>query len=326
MKYVVYGAGAVGGVIGGLLHQAGHPVTLVARGAHLAAMRSGGLRLDTGAGVAEVAAPATDTAARVSWSEDTVVVLAVKSHQAAEALADLRNHAPPDIAIVCATNGIATEQAALRLFGRVYALCVMLPSTHLDPGLVVAKCHPTPGILDIGHIPGGTDALTAVVSADLRSAGFVSEERPDILAWKRRKLVVNAVGDVGALFGRDDAGRHLAERVRVEAEAALAAAGFHVVTQAADDERRGDALKLRDTVASISGNSLRQSLSRGLDSEIDYRAGEIVLLGRLHGTPTPANEAIVAATRDLTSTGGDPRRLDARVVLDALDQQQRGAK
>ena len=43
MKYVVYGAGAVGGVIGGLLHQAGHPVTLVARGAHLTAIRAGGL-------------------------------------------------------------------------------------------------------------------------------------------------------------------------------------------------------------------------------------------------------------------------------------------
>jgi 2-dehydropantoate 2-reductase len=320
VKYVVYGAGAVGGVIGGLLHQAERPVTFVARGAHLAAIREAGLRVDTGAGVVRVVAPATDSAAGVEWREDTSVILAVKSHQAPEALADLRRHAPRDTAVVCATNGIATEAAALRLFTRVHALCVMLPSAHLEPGAVVAKCHPTPGILDIGRIPAGTDAVTSAVASDLRGAGFVSQERADILAWKRRKLLVNAVGDVGALFGRDDEGRRLADLVRAEGEAVLAAAGVDVVPQATDDERRGDVLKLRGDIASFSGNSLQQSLSRGLDSEIDYRAGEIVLLGRLHGVRTPANEAIVGAVLGLTAAAhGDPGRLDAGQVLAGLN-------
>ncbi len=317
----MYGAGAVGGVIGGLLHLAGGPVTLVARGAHLDAIRDTGLRLDSGAGVVPLAMTAVATAAGADWTDDTAVILAVKSHQAQLALADLRDHAPDNTPIVCATNGVATETAALRLFQYVYALCVMLPSTHLEPGLVMANCRPTPGILDIGRIPNGTDTLTTDVSYDLRAAGFVSEERTDIMAWKRRKLLVNAVGDVGALFGRDDAGHELAERVHAEGEAVLAAAGFDVVTHVADDERRGDVLKARDDVESFPGNSLRQSLSRGLHTEIDYRAGEIVLLGRLHGIRTPANEAIVAATRALTSTSGAPESLDARVVLDELDRQ-----
>ena len=115
MEYVVYGAGAVGGVIGARLHRAGLPVTLVARGAHLAAIRAGGgLVLDAGDGRHLVDAPATDTAAAVAWTDDTVVVLAVKSHQAAAALADLRAYAPADVAVVCATNGIATELATPR--------------------------------------------------------------------------------------------------------------------------------------------------------------------------------------------------------------------
>ena len=63
MRWVVYGAGAVGGVIGGHLHLAGLPTTLVARGAHLAAIRDGGLRLDTGDGMHRIVAPATDSAA-----------------------------------------------------------------------------------------------------------------------------------------------------------------------------------------------------------------------------------------------------------------------
>jgi 2-dehydropantoate 2-reductase len=77
MKYVVYGAGAVGGVIGGHLHLAGLPVTLVARGAHLAAIRADGLVLDAGDGRHVIDAPATDTAAEVAWTGDTVVILAV---------------------------------------------------------------------------------------------------------------------------------------------------------------------------------------------------------------------------------------------------------
>ena len=96
MDYVVYGAGAVGGVVGARLALSGARVSLVARGAHLAAIREHGLVLDAGDGRHTVEAAATDTAAEVDWTGDTVVVLAVKSHQAAVALDDLRRHAPAE--------------------------------------------------------------------------------------------------------------------------------------------------------------------------------------------------------------------------------------
>ncbi len=318
MKYVVYGAGAVGGVIGGHLHLAGLDVTLVARGAHLTAIRRDGLLLDTGDGRHRIDAPATDTAADVDWSPDTVVLLAVKSHQAHDALADLRRHAPDDVAIVCATNGIATETAALRLFARTYAVCVMLPSTHLEPGVVVAGCHPTPAILDIGAIPHGTDGTTAAVAADLAAARIESVERDDIMAWKRRKLLMNLGNGVDASFARGEAAEELAERAEAEGERVLVAAGLSYVTAAEDRERRGSILRRR-TDLERRGGSTWQSLSRGTgDSEIDYLAGEVVLLGRLHDVPTPVNEAVVAATRALAYAGAEPRSLDAAEVLRAL--------
>ncbi len=318
MDYVVYGTGAVGGVIGGHLHLAGSPVTLVARGAHLEAIRAGGLVLDAGDGRHRIDAPATDTAADVAWTDETVVILAVKSHQAAAALADLREHAPPGTAIVCATNGIATEVAALRLFARTYAVCVMLPSTHLEPGVVVAGCHPTPAILDIGRVPGGTDATTAAVSADLHAARIESVERDDIMAWKRRKLVMNLGNGVDASFARGDAADELAELAQAEGEHVLAAAGLGVVTADEDRERRGSILQRRADLERA-GGSTWQSLARGTgDSEIDYLAGEIVLQGRLHGVPTPVNEAVVAATRALAYAGASPRSLDAAEVLARL--------
>jgi 2-dehydropantoate 2-reductase len=289
VRYVVYGAGAVGGVIAGNLHRTGHTVTLVARGDHLAAIRARGLTLDTYEATYVVDAPATDTAADISWTDDTVVLLTVKSHQTDSALADLSAHAPAGTAVVCVQNGVANEPAVLRRFARTYGITVMLPSEHLDPGTVVQKCHPVPGILDVGRFPSGTDDTAKQVAADLRVAGFESVPRPDIMAWKYRKLVTNAVGDVGTVL--PDQADELQQLVRDECEAVLAAAGIPVVSQVADDERRGDVLVLRPEVRGP--NSLGQSIARGTAGlEVDYRAGEIVLLGRLIGVPTPANERV----------------------------------
>ena len=295
-RYVLYGAGAVGGVIGGRLSLAGHEVTLVARGAHLDRIRAVGLVLDTADERHAVRAPATDTAAGLAWHDDTVVVLAVKSHQTETALADLGRHAPETVPVVCAQNGVANEPATLRRFARTYAITVMLPAQHLQPGVVVQGCHPVPGILDIGRYPSGTDQVTERVSADLRSAGFESEPRPDIMAWKHRKLVTNAVGDVSAVL--PDQADELKPLVRAEAEAVLAAAGVAVVSDDADRERRGDLLRGRPEVDGP--NSLGQSLERRTaGTEVDFRAGEIVLLGRLHGVPTPANQRVQRAAHDL---------------------------
>ncbi len=245
-------------------------------------------------------------------------MLAVKSHQAGTALDDLRRHAPDDVRLVCATNGIATEVAALRFFPRTYAVCVMLPATHLEPGVVVAACHPTPAILDLGRVPGGTDATTAAVSADLRAAGIASEERADILAWKRRKLLLNLGNGVDASFAQGEAADELAGRALGEGEAVLAAAGLTVVSAAEDTARRGSILQRRPDLERR-GGSTWQSLQRGTgDSEIDYLSGEVVLQGRLHGVPTPVNEAVVAATRRLAAIGGAPRSLDAAEALASL--------
>jgi 2-dehydropantoate 2-reductase len=287
--YVVYGVGAVGGVIAGRLHLAGHSVALVARGEHLARIRADGLLLDTADGVHEIRSAATETAAGVDWSADPVVILAVKSHQTETALSDLAGAAPASTPVVCAQNGVANEPAALRRFQNTYGITVMLPSQHLVPGVVVQACHPVPGILDVGRFPEGTDDKTDRIAADLRSAGFESVPQPDIMAWKYRKLVTNAVGDVSAVL--PDEADELKPLVRAEAEAVLAAAGIRTVSHEADLERRGDVLHHRSEVDGP--NSLGQSLARGtLGTEIDFRAGEIVLLGRLHGVPTPANERV----------------------------------
>jgi 2-dehydropantoate 2-reductase len=318
VRYVVYGAGAVGGVIGARLHLAGFPVTLIARGDHLEAIRRGGLVLETAEGRQDVAVPAAGGASDVAWTDDTAVILTVKGQHTAEALADLAAHAPPSTIVVSGQNGVANEREILRRFERVLSICVMQPCAQLEPGVVVQQCHPVPGILDIGRYPYGTDELADAISADLQAAGFVSEPRPDIMAWKHRKLIMNLGNGVQACFQPGPEADRLQALARAEGEAALAAAAVPVVSEEEDLARRGDILQGR-TRPDAWGSSW-QSLSRGAGNiEADYLNGEVALLGRLHGVPTPANELVQRLSNRLAREGGTPRSLDAAEALALLE-------
>jgi 2-dehydropantoate 2-reductase len=318
MEYVVYGAGAVGGVIGAHLHLAGIPTTLVARGDHLAAIRRDGLTLDTAETVHRLEIPAAADASEVAWTDESVVILTVKSHQTTAALDDLAAHARASTAIVCAQNGVANEAMGLRRFARTYAITVMLPATHLEPGVVVQKCHPTPGILDIGRVPTGVDDTAKAIAEDLRRAGFESQPRADIMAWKHRKLLMNLGNGVDAAFAPGEASDELERRARAEGEEVLAAAGVDVVSEGQDRERRGDILRVRESGRPPMGGSTWQSITRGTRSEIDYLAGEIVLLGRLYGVPTPVNELVQRTTAELAAGNGSARSRDAAAALAEL--------
>lgn len=314
-SYVVVGAGAVGGGVAGLLHEAGLAVTAVARGEHLARLRSDGLRLSVGHDERRVPLHAVPGPSGVRWRNDTVVLLAVKSQQSAAALVDLAAHAPPGTPVVCLQNGVSNERAALRHFEHVHAVTVMMPASHLAPGEVVLHSLGAPGLLDIGSYPGGTDAVDEAVAVDLREAGFESVARPDVMAWKHRKLLVNLGNGVDAACRDGADADRLVELVRKEGERVLRAAGIAVVSREADLARRGGLLRplvRRDEA----GSSTWQSLARRTgDAEVDHLNGEIVLLGRLHGVATPANELVQGCVNRLAREGRGARVLDAADLL-----------
>ncbi|RPA06265.1 ketopantoate reductase family protein [Gordonia sp. OPL2] len=336
MRFVIYGAGAIGGVIGGHLFRAGIPTTVIARGDHLAAIRDRGLTLDLAEGPETLAVPAAANASEVEWTDDTVVLICVKSQQTAAVLDDLQAHAPRTTPIVSAQNGVANEPAILRRFPHTYSICVMLPALHLEPGVVVQGSSAAPGILDVGRFPAGvdhddragTDDTAADISRSLRAAGFQSEPRENIMAWKYRKLILNLGNGIDATYRRDgDDGNgngddigELMRRARAEGKAVLDAAGIDVVSDAVDKERRGHHIVRRDTGEDSIGSSTWQSVTRGApNSEIDYLTGEIVLLGRLHGVPTPVNELIQEDTTRLVVDGLEPGSLDPARALERLN-------
>jgi len=321
VRYVVYGAGAVGGVIGARLQLAGLDTTLVARGAHLDAIQRDGLVLETAEGRRTVAIAAAGSARELDWEDDPVVLLTVKGQHTRAALDDLSASAPAGTRVVSAQNGVANEAAIRRHFAGTYGICVMQPCAHLEPGVVVQQCHPVPGILDIGRFPTGVDDTAIAIAADLRAAGFVSEPRADIMAWKHRKLMMNLGNGIQACFGPSAAADELLRRVLAEGEAALEAAGVPVVSAADDAARRGDLLQGR--VLADAGGSSWQSLERGTgDVEADWLNGEVCRLGQAHGVPTPTNALVQRVANELARSGGRPRSLDADAALGTLDRRQ----
>jgi len=118
MRYIVIGAGGVGGTIGGRLAQAGHDVVLVARGPHLGALRAqGGLRLTTPDGTSVIGAPAVSGPDEVELTSEDVLVLAAKTQDAEAAMAGWAwkpvkggTVAAEDLPVVCAQNGVASRR------------------------------------------------------------------------------------------------------------------------------------------------------------------------------------------------------------------------
>lgn len=294
MHYVVYGAGAIGGVIGGRLAQHGRDVTLVARGRHLQAIQAGGLEMRDPDGSVRVQVPAVGHPAQARLRPGDVVVLAVKSQDTVVALDELNRLGVPRLVVCCAQNGVQNERSAARRFADVVGMCVMLPALHLEPGVVELSWAPVGGLLDLGRYPSGTHSVAEAITADLQASGFRSRARSEVMRAKYGKLLTNLGNVLDAACGpaaSDPVPIEIEERARAEGVACLRAAGITW-----DDE--GDMLagvpRMRPVDGRMRpGGSTWQSLARGHASlEADYLNGEIVLLGRLHGVSTPVNEAL----------------------------------
>lgn len=288
MRYVVIGAGAVGGTIGARLSQGGHEVLLVARGAHYQALRTGGLRLVTPDARYTLDIPVTD--GPVPPRDDDVLILATKSQDTVAAL----DPWPRELPVVCAQNGVENERVTLRRFARVYGMCVWLPALHLEPGTVISYGRPYSGLLHVGRYPGGADELTKQIATDLAGSGFVAASAPDVMRWKYGKLLSNLANAVEALCGAAPGSERVLAQARAEGIAVLEEAGISYSSEQEERELRGDRVNLYPVDGRArGGGSSWQSLARSSGSiEADHLNGEIVLLGRELGLPTPVNEVL----------------------------------
>jgi len=134
------------------------------------------------------------------------------------------------------------------------------------------------------------------IGADLTASGFLAPVTADVMRWKYGKLLANLSNATEAVCGHS-AWLHASElrrRVTAEGRAVLDAAGIGYARERESAELRADRVQILPVNgAERVGGSSWQSLTRGTGSiEADFLNGEIVLLGREHGVPTPLNEVL----------------------------------
>jgi 2-dehydropantoate 2-reductase len=315
MRYIIYGAGGVGCIIGGKLFMNGSEVVLIGRGAHLEAIRRDGLKLQhPNPDMTEtLSIKAVGHPSEIEFRDDDVVLLTTKSQDTAAALEDLRMAAGDSIPVICAQNGVENERMALRRFRNVYGMLVIMPANYTEPGVVDTTSWPMTGVLDLGRYPRGTDALSRAVAAEIATAGFNAEALPEIMRLKYSKLHQNMVNVIQALVPPDAEAGDITKQLRAECEAAFAAAGIDWAPTA---EMLGRSRGGGGPPAGIGGGGWRggsmwQSIARGAgNSEVDYINGEVVMLGRRHGVPTPANEVVQLYADRLARTRAAPGSVD----------------
>ena len=320
MRWFLVGAGAVGGVVGGLLAHSGTDITLVARGAHREAIAAKGLRVRTPDLDVTVRCPVRGAISELRVDAGNIVLLAVKSQDSEAALRELSAVTDPGAVVVCLQNGLENERIAARRFADVLSVPVMLPSSIVEPGLVAAWGTPHPAVLDVGRYPDApVDDLVRSVAAAFVDAGMLSTPRPDVARWKRRKLLMNVANSVHALVGLGQ-GQRLIQFATAEAEACFAAAGMDVATVAEDAANREGRMEVGEIPGvTRGGGSSWQSLVRGTGSvETDYLNGEVCLLGRLHGVATPVNALLQRRANAAAAAGMEPGSTTEEALLAEL--------
>lgn len=318
MRYVLYGAGAIGGAIGARLTQHGHEAILIARGAHLEALQRRGVHLRTPHEDFVQPVTAVGHPSEVAWRGDEVVMLTMKTQDTREALDALRAAAGTNVPVICAQNGLENERLAARRFARVYSMLVQMPATYLEPGEILLNGVDASGVLHGGCYPHGVDATIEEVCGVLAASEFTSRPIADLARLKYAKLVyINLDNAVQATSGAAEGASELARLLIAEAEAVLEAAEIAYASwpefQQAAPLLRGDVPGFDRTAS----GSTWQSLARGAGSiETDYLNGEIVLLGTLHGVPTPINRAVQDRVTRMLTDGTAPRSIPPAEILD----------
>ncbi len=297
MKFAVIGSGGVGAYFGGRLAQAGHEVTFLARGAHLAAIRERGLRVFSTEGDFEIpAARATDDVSAIGAVD--VVLLAVKTWQVGEVAPWLPPLLGAEGAVLTLQNGVEAPDEVARVCGRerVLAGVCRLMSYVAEPG-VIRHAGVRPSV-EFGEWTGGPSVRARALQAALDGcAGVAATLSADVaVALWEKFLFIAPFSAVGAA-ARKPAGawRHVKE-TRDLLTAAMnevvdlaQARGVNVAREAVDRT-----LAFTDKLPEDATASMQRDLLEGRPSELEAQTGAIVRLGREAGVPTPANAFLYA--------------------------------
>ena len=299
MRIAVVGAGGVGGAFGAALAKAGADVTFIARGAHLAAMKSKGLKVESPRGDTHlVPTQATDDPKTVGAVD--VVLFCVKLWDVESAGAAIKPMVGKDTAVIPLQNGVDAAERLAPILGRpaVMGGVANISATIAEPGVI--RQTGTVMRMVFGELDGSKSARAEAFAALCGKAGIDGVASPAILTelWMKFILLASNASimalarlPVGKL--RDDPDIAPWFTVAYEEVAAVGRA-MGVVLPADAIEKT---LNFNRSVPPSLMPSMGVDLLRGNRIELPWLSGKVVELGRKHGVPTPTHAFMYAALK-----------------------------
>ncbi len=298
MRIVVMGAGGVGAYLGGRLLEAGHEVTLVARGAHLAAIQANGLRIVGDEEAGPLAIRAVGTPAEAGPAD--LVLFAVKTYDLDGAAAAIAPSLGPETMLLSLQNGV---EAPERLAGICGAEHVLAGSIYIVSGIGA------PGVIekvgkgfriDLGELSGQVTERSEAAAAALREAGGVVQVVADTrrLQWEKflvlcaLSTVTSAAMETLGAIRSDAEGTALLQRAIRETGAVGKALGVGL-----DDEAIEAAAGRIFLAPDATKSSMQRDYERKRKVELEQITGAVVRLGRQVGVATPTYDALYPLLR-----------------------------
>jgi 2-dehydropantoate 2-reductase len=299
MRVVIVAPGAVGGYFGGLLAKAGENVGALARGAHLAAIREGGLRIEGPEAEDRVRLVVSDDAAQLGPAE--IVLFAVKLYQAAAAAHAAAPLFGPGTVGISLLNGVTGPEiiaqalpGATVLGGCAYVSAVIAAPGHIrHNGAMSAIVIGTPE-------SSPARARTEEFVERCRRAGFRAEMTGDVRKALWTKMIGLSTNAALTSAARLPAGPLYADPDVLTVAAALigeAAAVARALGAAVADDVEEAALRQLQGFPPGMYASMYHDLAKGAPLEVDGLSGHIVREGRRLGIPTPHHAALFAVLK-----------------------------
>ena len=293
MRIAIVGSGGVGGYFGGRLAATGLDVTFLARGAHLEAMRTRGLRIDSPKG--NVHLPQVKAAADPSEvGRADIVFFAVKLYDTDGALAVLPPLVGPDTVVIPFQNGVDSVAMLTRTVGAPHTAggTCYVSAVIAEPGVVR---HTAMDHLIFGELDGRRSARLEWLLDACRPAGFQATLSADLTVdvWTKfvRLSVFSGITAVArsplGIVCRDPQLFAMLKDALREATAVAQAKGIAVPANAADD-----AAAAYSALPPETKSSMLEDLERGRRLELPWLSGAVVRIGNEVGVPTPTHRFI----------------------------------
>ncbi len=297
MRIAIMGSGGVGGYFGGLLAHAGYDVTFIARGEHLRAVQTHGLRVESVHGNFEVT-PAQATGDPAAVGPVDVVLFATKTYQLEQAAEAIRPLLGPGTVVLPLHNGIdaAERTAAVLGAGPVLGGLCYVGSMIAAPGRVKQVSQFRRVIA--GELRGGISQRVEAIIAALAAAGAQAEATADIqkARWTKFTFIAPFSGvcsvarvPAGGIVGCPET-RSLLQDAMLEVEAVARAAGIGL-----DPDIVAKTMAFCDNMTPGQTASMQRDIMDGKPSELESLVGVIVRLGADLGVPTPIFRYFYAA-------------------------------